>query len=217
VQRIRAERQVPLPATSRAQINALLDRFVPAAVARRDPAAAFDLVTPSMRSQTTRADWATGSIPAPTYDPQGTEFHGWRATLSYPNHASIELVLQPGKTERDPAAFLVDLRRIKSRWLVDGIYERASFATSARTETTAKTETASSKPVIGGSRGRLGLIWFLVPLGLLSLIVIVPAGIFLAGWITDRRVARKYRDQRSKELPPLPRRRDPERPPGSGS
>ena len=215
VQRIRQERQVPLTAASRAQINTLLDRFVPAAVARRDPAAAYDLVTPSMRAQTTRADWASGSIPAPTYDPSGTEFHGWRAVLSYPTQASIELMLQPGKTERDPAAFSVDLKRIKARWLVDGIYERASFATSAGTKTAGKTETTSSKKVIGGSRGRLGAIWFLVPLALLSLIVLVPTVIFLGGWIADRRVAKRYRDRQSKELPPLPRRRDPERPPGS--
>jgi hypothetical protein len=126
-------------------------------------------------------------------------------------------MLQPGKTERDPAAFSVDLKRIKSRWLVDGIYERASFAASSGTKPAAKTETTSSKRVIGGSRGRLGVIWFLVPLALLSLIVIVPAVIFLSGWIADRRVARRYRDRRSKELPPLPRRRDPERPPGNGS
>jgi hypothetical protein len=92
VQRIRGERQVPLTAASRAQINTLLDRFIPAAVARRDPAAAYDLVTPSMRAQTTCADWASGSVPAPTYDPSGIEFHGWRAVLSYPNQASVELI-----------------------------------------------------------------------------------------------------------------------------
>ena len=213
VQRIRGERQVPLTAASRAEINALLDRFVPAAVARRDPAAAYDLVTPSMRAQTTRADWATGSIPAPTYDPRGSEFHGWRAVLSYPNQASIELMLQPGKTERDPAAFFVALKRIKSLWLVDGIYERASFAASAGTKTAGKTETTSSKRVVGGSRGRLGVIWFLVPLALLSLIVIVPVLVFLRGWLADRRVARRYRNELSRELPPLPRSHERERTP----
>jgi hypothetical protein len=217
VQRIRGERQVSLSKASRVQINTLLDRFVPAAVARRDPAAAYDLVTPSLRAQTTRADWASGSIPAPTYDPSGTEFRGWRVVLSYPNQASIELTLQPGKTERDPAAFFVDLKRIKSRWLVDGIYQQASFATSSGSTATAKTETGAFKRPIGGSRGRLGAIWFLVPLGLLSLIVIVPAVIFLAGWIADRRVARKYRDGQSKELPPLPRRSSPDLPPLSGA
>jgi hypothetical protein len=209
VQRVHNERQVPLTAASRSEINALLDRFVPAAVARRDPGAAFDLVTPSMRAQTTRADWATGSIPAPTYDPGGTEFHGWRPVLSYRNQASIELVLQPGKTEHDPAAFFVDLKRIKSRWLVDSIYERASFAASSGTKATGQTATTATKKVIGGSRGRLGQIWLLVPLAFLSLIVIVPTIIFFGSWLADRRVARRYRDRKSKELPPLPRRREP--------
>jgi hypothetical protein len=100
--------------------------------------------------------------------------------------------------------------------LARGRHLRAGvFATSAGTKTAGKTETTSSKKVIGGSRGRLGAIWFLVPLALLSLIVLVPTVIFLGGWIADRRVAKRYRDRQSKELPPLPCRRDPERPPGS--
>ena len=51
------------------------------------------------------------------------------------------------------------------------------------------------------------MVWLLVPVGLLSLIVIVPAIVFLSGWLADRRVARKYRGELRRELPPLPQRR----------
>jgi len=214
VQQIERKRQVPLTAASRAQINALLDRFVPAAVARRDPGAAYDLVTPLLRAGTTRAQWRAGTVPAPTYDPSGTTFHGWRPVYSFADVASIELDLQPGPTESGPAAFIIDLRRIDSRWLVDGMYERAAYAGSGSRSTTATTATTATKTrVIGGSKGRLGVIWLLVPVGLLSLVVIVPAIVFLSGWIADRRVRRKYRHELRRELPPLPR---PLSPPPSG-
>jgi hypothetical protein len=55
VQVVRTQRQVPLSAGSRAEIDALFDRFVPAAVERRDPAAAYDLVTSTLKTGTTRA------------------------------------------------------------------------------------------------------------------------------------------------------------------
>jgi hypothetical protein len=60
--------------------------------------------------------------------------------------------------------------------------------------------------VVGGSRGRLSGTWLLVPLGLLSLIVIVPAVVFTRQWLSDRRVKRRHRGELTKELPPLPRR-----------
>lgn len=205
VQQVKRERQVPLTASGRAEIDVLLDRFVSTAVARRDPGAAYDLVTPSLRSGTTRTDWRAGIVPAPTYDPSGVQ--GWRLIYSYRNVASVELTVQPGKTEHAVGAFVVDLKRIGSRWLVDGIYERATYAGGGgKTATTATaTETTPTSRPIGGSRGRLGMVWLLIPLGFLSLIVIVPLIIFLSGWLADRRVARKYRGELRRELPPLPR------------
>ena len=152
------ERRVPLTASSRAEIDALLDRFVPEAVARRDPAAAYDLVTPSLRAGTTRAQWRAGVVPAPTYDPAGKRFHGWRLVYSFRNSASIELTLQPGAAEQAVGAFVVDLRRVGSRWLVDGIYERAAYPTSARggTSTTSPTATSATERPVGGSAGGSG-------------------------------------------------------------
>ena len=62
--------------------------------------------------------------------------------------------------------------------------------------------------MIGGSHGRLGAVWLLVPLGFLSLIVIVPLAIFTRDGLAHRRVSRRDRRELSKELPPLPRPRD---------
>jgi hypothetical protein len=207
VQLVRRQKQIRVSPQMRASIDALFDRFVPLAIARRNPASAKPFVTPNLWRQATPAEWRAGTIPVPPYDPAGTTFHGWRTLYAYPREAGVELTLEP-KRPRDPVgSFVVGLKRIGSRWLVDGIYiegthggERAAAPAGSTATTT------SSARVVGGSRGRLSGTWLLVPLGLLSLIVIIPVVVFTRQWLSDRRVKRRHRGKLTKELPPLPRR-----------
>ncbi|HEY7603790.1 MAG TPA: hypothetical protein VH760_05960 [Gaiellaceae bacterium] len=206
VQTVAQPRQVRVTPRARRQIDRLLDRFVPAAVARRDPVEARAYVTPSLRAQASPAEWRTGTIPVPPYDPAGSTFHGWTTITSYPRDLSVRLTLEPKRAGEPVGSFVVNLKRIGSRWLVDGIYTEGLHggtpAQAAGTQAATTTER-----VIGGSHGRLGVIWILVPVGLLSLIVIVPAFVFTRDWVADRRVSRRYRRD-PKELPPLPRSRE---------
>jgi hypothetical protein len=209
VQTVAHPSQVPMTAQVRRRIDRLFDRFVPAAIARRDPFGARAYVTPALRRQATTAEWRAGTIPVPPFEPAGTSFHGWTTIYSYPRDASVELTLQP-KRARDPVgSFVVNLKQLGSRWLVDGIYAHGTHggeSQSAAPDTRAAPTT--TEPVVGGSRGRLGAVWLLVPLGFLSLIVIVPILVFGRDWLADRRVGRRHRKELSKELPPLPRPRD---------
>ena len=209
VQTVARPKQVRMTPQVRRRIDQLFDRFVPTAVARRDPVGARAYVTPALRGQASVAEWRTGTIPVPPYDPVGTTFHGWTTIYSYPRSASVELTLQP-KRQRDPVgSFVVNLKQVGSRWLVDGIYAHGTHGglCAAAAPDTAAVPTTTER-VIGGSHGRLGAIWLLVPLGLLSLIVIVPVFVFSRDWLADRRVGRRYRRKLPKELPPLPRPRD---------
>jgi hypothetical protein len=209
VQTVARPKEVRMTPLVRRRIDQLFDRFVPAAIARRDPVGARAYVTPALRGQATVAQWRTGTIPVPPYDPTGTTFHGWTTIYSYPRSASVELTLQP-KRQRDPVgSFVVNLKQVGSRWLVDGIYAHGTHGgQSAAPAPDTAAEPTTTERVIGGSHGRLGVIWLLVPLGLLSLIVIVPVFVFSRDWLADRRVGRRYRRELPKELPPLPRPRD---------
>ena len=209
VQTVARPKQVRMTPLVRRRIDQLFDRFVPTAVARRDPVGARAYVTPALRGQASVAEWRTGTIPVPPYDPAGTTFHGWTTIYSYPRSASVELTLQP-KRQRDPVgSFVVNLKQVGSRWLVDGIYAHGTHGgQSAAAAPDTAAEPTTTERVIGGSHGRLGVIWLLVPLGLLSLIVIVPVFVFSRDWLADRRVGRRYRRKLPKELPPLPRPRD---------
>jgi hypothetical protein len=154
VQTVARPKQVRMTPHVRRRIDRLFDRFVPAAIARRDPIGARAYVTPSLRSQATRAEWRAGTIPVPPFDPAGTTFHGWTTIYSYPRDISVELTLEP-RRPRDPVgSFVVNLKRPGSRWLVDGIYAHGTHGgeSAAAPNTTAAPTT--TEPVIGGSRGR---------------------------------------------------------------
>jgi hypothetical protein len=207
VQTVARPKQVPVTPRVRREINLLFDRFVPTAVARRDPVAARAYVTPDLREQATAAEWRAGTIPVPPYDPAGKTFHGWTTIYSFPRTVSVELTLEP-RVARDPVgSFVVNVKRLGRRWLVDGIYAAGTHG-GEKEATPAPSAPTTSERVIGGSHGRLSAKWLLVPLGLLSLIVIVPIVVFTRDWLRDRRVRRRHRSELSKELPPLPRPRD---------
>ncbi len=209
VQRVPRIRQVPVTPERRAAIDTLFDHFVPLALARRDPVAARAYVTPNLRSQATLADWRAGSIPVPPFQPRGTTFHGWRTVYSYPAVVNVELTLEPRRRGDEVTSFSIDVKRVGGRWLVDSVYQLgthggAPAASAARPSAPARSNTVSS--VDQGLKARLGLVWILVPAGFLSLIVLVPAAVFIRDWLAYRRVDRRDRRKR-KELPPLPKQR----------
>lgn len=209
VQTVAHPKQVRMTPQVRRHIDQLFDRFVPAAIARRDPVGARAYVTPALRGQATMAEWRAGTIPVPPFDPAGTTFHGWTPIYSYPREVSVELTLEP-RRPRDPVgSFVVNLKQVGSRWLVDGIYAQGTHGGQNESAAPdANAEPTTTEQVIGGSRGRIGAVWLLVPLGFLSLIVIVPVLVFGRDWLADRRVSRRHRRELSKELPPLPRSRE---------
>jgi hypothetical protein len=205
VQVVQDRKQIRVTPQMRASIDTLFDRFVPLAVARRDPGSVRPLVTRNLWRQATPAEWSSGTIPVPPYDPAGTTFHGWSTIYAYPRELSVRLTLEP-KRPRDPVGSLVvGLKQTGSRWLVDSVYLEGTHggeSAAAPTQTTGAATT--TERVIGGSRGRLGAVWILVPLSLLSLIVIIPFFVFTRQWWRDRQVKRRHHAELSKKLPPLP-------------
>ena len=128
VQRVGAERSVPLSAADRRAIDAELDLFVGGVVARRDPLAGWALSTPHLRAGSTRAEWARGDVPVYAYPARGPQFHDWVIDYSFRNSVGLELGVQPRRGAKvGNAAFDVDLKRVGGRWLVDSIYPRAIY------------------------------------------------------------------------------------------
>jgi hypothetical protein len=128
VQTARNQRAVPLTRADRREIDSVLDRFVPAAVGRHDPAAAWADAAPELRAGTTREEWARGNLPVQPYPVHSGPTHDWVLLYSIHDRVSLELGLRP--TQRATvgnAAFVVGLRRVLGRWRVASIYVRSIY------------------------------------------------------------------------------------------
>jgi hypothetical protein len=119
---------------------------------------------------------------------------------------AVELTLQPKLAHDAVTSYEVNLALVKGKWLVDGIYELGTHGGVAEPPKQAAPGAPKQEisKVDNGLKGRLGFVWLLIPLMLLSLIVIVPAAIFTRDWPPDRTGEAGPRNA-ERELRPLPR------------
>ena len=194
--------QVPvaLSAADRRAVLRAVDRFVETAVARRDPAAAYDLTAPELRGDVSRREWARGDTPVPSYP---VYQHGARITASYRNDVSVQLFLKARRRSVEPLGVDMELKAVgkgaKRRWLVVYYLPRQTLGTAV-----ARGPTAAAEPKDPGLGPHLSKAWFFVPLGMLCLIVLVPLGLGIRDRLQARAAECAYGTRR--ELPPLPSR-----------
>jgi hypothetical protein len=205
VQRVVRERQVPVTQSRRAQVNKLFDAFVPAAVARRDPGAAYDLVTPSFRAGASREAWRRGFLPVSFYQPRGRTFHGWTVDASFRTAMSVQLYMQPRNPKEGAVDYSVDLRRLHGRWLIDSLYQRAEYPPAVAASQSKAPPKAAAPPATLFRKAKGGLMWILI-LAFFSLIVLVPLCVFAFQWFSTRRGRRRI----AAEWEPLPPLRKPD-------
>ena len=188
----RTPQSVRLTRTDRRAINALLARFVPAAVDRRDPGAAWGLATAGMRGGAARAEWERGDLPVLPYPVRGRTFDEWYLAYSYPGEVGIELILRPRRgAPAGPIAFSVDFKRVRGRWLVDSFVPSATYAPegdSARVVAAPDVSPGSQSEGSRTSEPRLERLWVLVPVALLLLPVLALLGIPLVRAAQRRRL-----------------------------
>jgi hypothetical protein len=190
---VRTPPTVPLTPARRRAINALLDTFVPAAVERRNPLRALEVVTPSFRTGVTRAQWARGDLPVHPFDARDSRFDTWRLDYSYEHEMSVDLLLHPAPTEKLGAiSFTAVFKQHHGRWLIDSFVPAAIFAPEHEApRILAEPDFTPSMTTLGSAR--LDARWLLVPAAVLALIVLVPVSIGVAHLRRSRRAMRRYR------------------------
>jgi len=211
------ERQVPLRPADRREINRVLDAFVPAAVERKDPLAAYRLATPELRKSATRAQWKQGEIPVYPYP--ASERRDWTLNFSFPRQVSLDLFIQPRKdADVGPIAFTVELRRGQGRhWLVDSFFPTAIFPRVEDGGQPLAQPDMSPANVQGTSqtgKARVSPLFFLIPFVLLGLVLLIPVVMFVRSKLREARAERLYARTPRGTLPPLPKpyqRSEPER------
>ncbi len=193
VQIVVNQKQVPVTPKMRREVDALFDAFVPAAVARRDTGAAYDLATSAFHADGTRASWAAGDLPVYPYKPKGHTFHGWHVEASYPNDLDVQLYLEPAKAGEGPVAFDVELLRRHGRWLIDSFYPRTSYAPTEPAKGTGGNGGGEEPAASTLPKAHTGLLWAVMG-GFFGLILIVPIIFFGAQWLANRKARRSIYD-----------------------
>jgi hypothetical protein len=186
VQTVVNQKQVRVTRAMRREVDALFDAFVPAAVARRDTGAAYDLATPAFHADGTRADWEAGRLPVYPYKPKGSTFHGWHVETSFPNDLSVELDLEPARAGEGPVAFAVELRRLQGRWLIDSFYPRTSYAPTQPAKASGGGSGSEEPAASTLPKAHTGLLWAVMG-GFFGLILLVPLVFFGAQWLASRK------------------------------
>lgn len=199
-----AEKPVKVTKRDRAEINTALDRFVPAAVARKNPVDAYAVSTPNLRRQATQRQWRVGDIPVHPFPARGRTFHGWTLNFARRNHVNLDLLLMPDpRKERRPIAFTIDLQRIRGDWLVDAVVPIAVFAPlppQGNRGPVISTNDLVPAGVRGGAstNSRLSYVWFALPFALVGGAIALVLALGLRSVLRDRRAR-----QRQRPLPPV--------------
>jgi hypothetical protein len=130
---LRPEQKAPFTDADRRRVEAVLQVFVDHAVARRDPAVAYDLVTRTIRGDTTRAQWAAGDVPVYPYPAGRQRVQIAWVWASYRNDVDFDVVLSPRKgADIGPMAAGVEMKATGSgasrRWRVDSFTPREFYS-----------------------------------------------------------------------------------------
>jgi hypothetical protein len=112
-----------------AKINALLDRFIPAAVERRSAATAWALAGPELRAYSSVAQWRAGNTPVPEYPARGKTFHYWTIVYVGKNEVLFNILLHPRPGVIVPSYELAgQVIRHGTDWRVNRLYTIATFS-----------------------------------------------------------------------------------------
>ncbi len=200
-----------LPRADRTAIDTLLDRFIPAAVARGNAVTAWALSGPELRSASSLSDFRKGVSPVPFYPANERNYHHWRAIDVERNSVVLNILVHPRNPQKlGTWVFSVEVVKSKSRWLVNRIYTiavmnppvrpatvthelgPADYAAPAPTSRTAGTKSPSSHS-------------FLLPVvAIFAVLLLVPVAFGGVALLRARRWRLAVRASGRTELPPLP-------------
>jgi hypothetical protein len=188
--------EIKLTRAQRAEADRTLHDFVSAAVLREDPETAWQLASQELKAGVTRTQWNRGDMPVQPY-PARTDKLSWRVLKAYRDHVELDVLLFPQpQAQMGPMSFAVELKPARENgWAVSYWYPRRALVGAPVAEKPgkqAKPEPAPTKPTRDTTKGRLGHWFFVIPIAILSLIVLVPLIVIAATWYRGRRAYRRY-------------------------
>jgi hypothetical protein len=107
--------KIPFPHAVKAE----LQQFVKDGILRRNPAAAYDMVSPKVRAGMTRAQWATGDVPIPQFPKKYFGGAGIKILQSRAHEIMVEVALASTSTKATTSLnTLIELKPVGKRWVI---------------------------------------------------------------------------------------------------
>jgi hypothetical protein len=207
--------KAPFTEANRRQVRRVLRDFIGTAVVRRHAGRSWDLTAPSLREGFTRQQWNRGDMPVVPYPAADKGWGKWDfVQYSYRGMVGLEVFLFP-KRGSGYSAVTADVELVKGhdgRWRVDywmpkkfhgppalaaktkaKVHRRAKRSAPAKAAPKRRAPaTRRAAPVASSEPPKPSRVWWLLPIGLLSLIVLAPLGIGVGVWVRNRRAEREY-------------------------
>ena len=183
---VRAPPPIRLTPPVRREVDKIVDEFVRTAVLRRNLERSWRLASPDMRASSSHRQWLRGNLPVFPFpaDPKRTV---WDLDFADAYEVALNVTLVPRRGARTrPQVFGVSLQPVgrgdRRHFLVGAWYLRGSLSAPAGADAPPPPPPTPQEleSVRRASESQIDRIWWLVPAGMLALIVIAPLGYFAA-------------------------------------
>lgn len=203
-------------AADRRLIDQAFDNFIPNALNRKNPDVAWHWAGPSLRANSSLAQWRKGTMAVPEYPAARATYHGWRVLDATGTEVDYSLLVNPRPGSKiSQWVFQGSLVKSHGRWLVDTIYTTAIMAkphNGFNEVGPADFAAGSSSKPEPTTHAALSRTWLSTLIGVLvAFLVLVPLGLGTAVLIRRRRWQKRVRAQGRSDVPNLPAARAPER------
>jgi len=207
-------KKAPFTRAKQRAVRRVLAAFIRTAVARQDVARSWELAAPSLKEGVSRKEWNRGELPVVPYPALNRGLGQWDLVeYSYRDTVGLEVFLHP-KPGSGYAALTADVELVKGRrgnWLVDYWMPKKFHGPPALAKSSGKakakkiTRKAAGKrshkpsnakaaaPPQSDYRAPHASHWYwILPIAILSLIILVPAGFGVVQLRSSRRAKREY-------------------------
>lgn len=184
----------------RRQVDRTVQTFVRTAVIRRNLGAAWPLTSPAMRQGVSRSDWDRGDIPVQPFPARALAGADWLLRYRFERTLGVDVMVQPKAGSGAPVAvYAVELSAPGTgpprRFLVDSWVTQTTLGAAAGPSGPTTGTRTEAEPNLIYDEGRLGAEWFLVPAGIVLLLLATLGGFGARSVVRSRRAERRYREQ----------------------
>lgn len=185
----RSPQPAHLTRAERAEVLKTSMLFIDTAVARKHLERAYAITDPELLQGMSKSEWVRGNIPVVPFPLAGVA--AWNVAYEYLNDVAIQfsLVAKPGTQTVIGKTFQIELkrRRAESPWRV--VSWSPAGISGPTNDPKQAAALAAGPPRV---KAALTMWWLALPLGMLGLVVLIPAGLGLRSWYLGRKFEREY-------------------------